>query len=80
MLSRQYGYMCAMLCVAVVGRSGKDSRQAGVREDVGGGALQRRLGPNGSAHLSGHADAGQPLPHAQRLPGHTLRRGINRIL
>ena len=51
------------------GRGGAHRRQVGVGEDVSGGPLQRRLGPHSPAHLAGHADAGQPLPHAPGLPG-----------
>lgn len=42
---------------AVIVRSSKDRRQTGVGENIGGGSLQRRLGQNGSAHLSGNANA-----------------------
>lgn len=44
-------------------RSAADRRQGGVWEDLGGGALQRWLGPDEPAHLPGHANAGRLLPH-----------------
>lgn len=44
-------------------RSAADRRQSGVWKDLGGGALQRWLGPDEPAHLLGHAHAGRLLPH-----------------
>lgn len=53
--------------VADPGWSAEDRRQSGVRENVGCGALQRRLGPHGSAHLLVYAHVGWLLPHHSRL-------------
>lgn len=44
-------------------RSAAYRRQGGVWEDLGGGALQRWLGPDKPAHLPGHDHAGRLLPH-----------------
>lgn len=51
------------LYIADPRRSSADRRQGGVWEDLGGGALQRRLGPDVSTHIFGHAHAGRLLPH-----------------
>lgn len=61
--------------VADHGRSTADCRQGGVRENLGGGALQRRLGPHGPAHVLGHAHAGRLLPHHPRFRG-AAREGV----
>lgn len=50
-------------------RSPAYCRQGGVWENFSGGALQRRLGSHGPAHLPGHAHAGRSLPHHPRLRG-----------
>lgn len=57
------------------GWSAADRRQVGVWENFSGGALQRRLGPDGPAHLLGYADAGRLLPHHPRLRG-AAREGV----
>lgn len=51
------------LYIADPRRSSADRRQGGVWEDLGGGALQRWLGPDVSTHIFGHAHAGRLLPH-----------------
>lgn len=48
-------------------RSHPGGRQGVLGPELGAGSLQRRLGPHGSAHLPGHAHAGQLLQDHQGL-------------
>lgn len=63
-------FWCFLSFASVAGIVGGDtSGWQSFQRKLSGGSLQRWLGSNGPAHLSGHAAAGQPLPHPQRIPG-----------